>query len=197
VTPPSDSTDKAGERGSVRRFRAYSADLQSDDSSEYDLPHRTLHQVVLATDHDALQARHTETCLDLEEQRERYIRLKDELKRVCTKSNEWKLRYKSERGSWQDAIHKAKCKVDALQARYDALEKSRSEFIKRSADYAAELVALKAAADGMAQAAAELLEIPYGSASVKTERKELKTALLSYRAATASQAMPASGEGRE
>jgi len=32
---------------------------------------------------------------------------------------------------------------DALQARYDALEKSRGEFIKRSADYAAELAALR------------------------------------------------------
>ena len=34
-------------------------------------------------------------------------------------------------------------KLSALQARYDALEKSRGEFIKRSADYAAELAALR------------------------------------------------------
>ena len=48
-------------------------------------------------------------------------------------------------------VYVAAVDFDALQARYDALEKSRGEFIKRSADYAAELAALKAAAELMAK----------------------------------------------
>ena len=40
-------------------------------------------------------------------------------------------------------VYVAAVDFDALQARYDALEKSRGEFIKRSADYAAEIAALR------------------------------------------------------
>jgi len=50
---------------------------------------------------------------------------------------------------------------DALQARYDALEKSRGEFIKRSADYAAELAVLKAAADHLADAVMEVQALAF------------------------------------
>jgi hypothetical protein len=174
MTPPSDSTDKDATGVAVRRYEIHPSEL-----SAFKIRQKDDGYWVPAADYLALQGSYTEACRDLEDQRERYIRLKDELKRVCTKSNEWKLRYKSERGSWQDAIHKAKCKVDALQARYDKLQ---SEAGALKAQYSV----LRAAAELMVKFI-NRHHIDDGSQRV----------LDVYAAATASQAMPDSGEGRE
>ena len=148
MTPPSDSTDKPGERGAVRR---YTVRHQMDTGPNY------IDEVVVpASDYDALQA-----------DRDQCFKDACELKQLAVETV---------------------ALFSALQARYDALEKSRSEFIKRSADYAAEIAALRKSVQ---------LVLDYGDpprdehAFTRFAYHELK------RAATASQAMPASGKGRE
>jgi hypothetical protein len=55
VTPPSDSTGKAGERVAVRRFSQWAC---TDYASELGYPAYKEDMFVLASDYDALQARY-------------------------------------------------------------------------------------------------------------------------------------------